>query len=340
MSNTWEHTASEVQNKNPSIYFKDDVVKKLHGFICDRLLKNETTLSLAAQYHFEKPGKMLRAKMALHAASILKVNDAAALHWAAAIEILHNASLIHDDICDNDLLRRDRPSIWSKYGPNVALTLGDWLVALAFELAAEAGQRAQTPLLVKILAQHMATTTAGEASEFSLDKALEWDRYIEIASDKTAPLLTAPLEGVAAMALRVDASSSIGTYFRSLGAAYQIANDIMNFRALDGAVDQGSDLSRRAPNAVVVIYRESLLSEQLIAFDDWYGSGSNLAFVSWRRRILSSQAMAQSAHRMQKCLSKTAHLAKEMPMALSEAVLPIQILLRQVCLKATSPVNS
>jgi octaprenyl-diphosphate synthase len=142
------------------------------------------------------------------------------------------------------------------------------------------------------------------------------------------------------MALRVDASSSIGTYFRSLGAAYQIANDIMNFRALDGAVDQGSDLSRRAPNAVVVIYRESLLSEQLIAFDDWYGSGSNLDFVSWKGRILSSQAMAQSAHRMQKCLSKTAHLAKEMPMALSEAVLPIQILLRQVCLKATSPVNS
>ena len=229
MSNSWEHKDSEVQNKKPSMNFEDDVIKKLHGFICDRLLENETTLSLAAQYHFEKPGKMLRAKMALHAASILKVNDAAALHWAAAIEILHNASLIHDDICDNDLLRRDRPSIWSKYGPNVALTLGDWLVALAFELAAEAGQRAQTPLLVKILAQHMATTTAGEASEFSLDKGLEWDRYIEIASDKTAPLLTAPLEGVAAMALRVDASSSIGTYFRSLGAAYQIANDIMNF---------------------------------------------------------------------------------------------------------------
>ena len=114
----------------------------------------------------------------------------------------------------------------------------------------------------------------------------------------------------------------------------------MNFRALDGAVDLGSDLSRRAPNAVVVIYRESLSAEQLIVFDDWYSSRSNTTFESWRHEILSSQAMVQSAHRMQKCLSKTAHLAKEMPMVLSEAVLPIQILLRQVCLKATSPVNS
>ena len=340
MSNNLELVDSEAKINEFSEYFKDDVVEKLRRFISARLLENETTLSLAAQYHFEKPGKMVRAKMALHAASILKVNDAATLHWAAAIEILHNASLIHDDICDKDLLRRDRPSIWSKYGPNVALTLGDWLVALAFELAAEAGQRAQTPLLVKILAQHMATTTAGEASEFSLDKALEWDRYIKIASDKTAPLLTAPLEGVAAMALHGDASSSIGTYFRSLGAAYQIANDIMNFRALDGAIDQGSDLARRAPNAVVVLYRQSLPAEQLIVFDEWYSSGSNTKFVSWRQKILASEAMAMSAHQMQKSLSKTAHFAKKMPVALSEAVLPVELLLRQVCMKAISPVNS
>ena len=340
MSNNLELVDSEAKSNEASEYFKEDVVEKLHSFISARLLENETTLSLAAQYHFEKPGKMVRAKMALHAASILKVNDAATLHWAAAIEILHNASLIHDDICDKDLLRRDRPSIWSKYGPNVALTLGDWLVALAFELAAEAGQRAQTPLLVKILAQHMATTTAGEASEFSLDKALEWDRYIKIASDKTAPLLTAPLEGVAAMALHGDALSSIGTYFRSLGAAYQIANDIMNFRALDGAIDQGSDLARRAPNAVVVLYRQSLPAEQLIVFDEWYSSNSNTKFASWRQKILASEAMAMSAHQMQKSLSKTADFAKEMPMALSEAVLPVELLLRQVCMKAISPVNS
>ena len=64
--------------------------------------------------------------------------------WAAAIEVLHNASLIHDDICDGDRLRRERPAVWSVYGRDVALTLGDWLVALSFELAAEAAQRAQT----------------------------------------------------------------------------------------------------------------------------------------------------------------------------------------------------
>ncbi len=120
------------------------------------------TLADAATHHFAAPGKMLRAKMALRAADLLKVDRPAALHWAAAIEVL-NASLIHDDICDGDQLRRGRPAVWSKFGRDVALTLGDWLIALSFELAAEAAQRAQTPMLLKILATHMKTTTVGEA---------------------------------------------------------------------------------------------------------------------------------------------------------------------------------
>ncbi len=320
--------------------FEDGIVTKLHDFIRHRLPTNETILSQAAQYHFAKPGKMLRGKMAINSANFLKVNDTAALHWAAAIEILHNASLIHDDICDNDLLRRGQQSIWSKYGKKLALALGDWLIAIAFELAAEAGQRAQTPLLVKILAQNMATTTAGEASEFSVDTALEWDQYLQIACDKTAPLLTAPFEGVAAMALHVDASLSIGKYFRDLGAAYQIANDMMNFRALDGALDGGSDLARRAPNAVVVTYREGLRTEKLMVFDNWYSSRSEVGFQSWRSDVLSSEAMLQTALRMQDNLSHASHLASKMPSALSEAVLPVQLLLQQVCLKATTLTNS
>ena len=56
-------------------------------------------------------------------------------------------------------------------------------------------------MLVKILAKHMATTTAGEAAEFSIQSSYSWDSYLRIAGDKTAPLLTAPLEGIAAMAL-------------------------------------------------------------------------------------------------------------------------------------------
>ena len=222
----------------------------IHDFIIERMPQPGQPLADAALHHFAAPGKMLRAKMALRAADFLKVDRPAALHWAAAIEVLHNASLIHDDICDGDRLRRGRPAVWSVYGRDVALTLGDWLVALSFELAAEAAQRAQTPMLVKILATHMKTTTIGEAQEFDVLPVKDWDHYLQGAGDKTAPLLTAPLEGVAAMALHGGAAPTIGDCFRALGNAYQIANDILNFSGGDGANTCGARRPRSDPQVL------------------------------------------------------------------------------------------
>ena len=157
---------------------------RLAEFITARLPKAGQPLAEAASHHFAKPGKMLRAKMALRASHLLNVDRAAALHWAVAIEVLHNASLIHDDICDGDQLRRGRPAVWSKYGRDVALTLGDWLVALSFELAAEAAQRLQTPMLVKILADHMKTTTMGEAREFDIQRSCNWQTMLKLQLTK------------------------------------------------------------------------------------------------------------------------------------------------------------
>ena len=330
---------ANAQSEKKAIEFHSEIDEKLRSFIFDRLPKNKTVLADSSQHHFAVPGKMLRAKMALHAARALKIDPTAAMHWAVAVEVLHNASLIHDDVCDDDRFRRGRPSVWSKYGRNMALTLGDWLVALAFELAAEAGQRSQTPLLVKILAQHMATTSAGEAAEFTLQSAPKWERYVEIAADKTAPFLTAPLDGVAAMALQPNSTASIGAYFRGLGTAYQIANDIMNFRALDGAEGQGSDLARRAPNAVVVLYRQALSVERKRAFDAWYVSSSNAEIETYHQDILTSDAMAMSAHEMQKILARTDSAAQALPVGLLEAILPVQSLLEQACLKSVAPIN-
>ena len=192
---------ASLENKLASSRLVREDIEQVHNFILSKLPKFGEPLAIAAGHHFENPGKMLRAQMVMRGACLLNVDNNAAIRWAAAIEILHNASLIHDDICDGDKLRRDRQAVWSKFGRHVALTLGDWLVALSFELAAESAQITKTPKLVTLLARHMATTTAGEAMEFESDRGYDWDTYLKIAADKTAPLLTAPLQGIAIMAL-------------------------------------------------------------------------------------------------------------------------------------------
>jgi len=77
-----------------------DAQDQVHDFILKRLPKSGQPLAAAAAHHFENPGKMLRAKMVMRGAYLLNVDRSAAIRWAAAIEILHNASLVHDDICD------------------------------------------------------------------------------------------------------------------------------------------------------------------------------------------------------------------------------------------------
>ena len=308
--------------------------ENLVEFISSRLPCVGQPLYEVANHHFEKPGKMLRAKMALKASHLLNVDSAAALHWAVAIEVLHNASLIHDDICDGDRFRRGRQSVWSKYGRNIALALGDWLVALSFELAAEAAQRSNSLVLVKLLAKHMKTTTMGEACEFNIQGICSWESYLEISADKTAPLFIAPLEGVAVMALHGVAAKAVGSYFRCLGNAYQIANDILNLQIVDNEASANSDLIRRAPNAVIVLFRNSLDNVSKAHFDNWYVSGSKDNYMLWKKKILVSSAMETAAFRMQELINDSKLFAEKLPTELVEVIIPVQNILQNECQKS------
>ena len=308
----------------------------VHNLIISKLPTHDKPLGKAAAHHFSKPGKMLRAKMAVHGAEALNLNKLAALRWAAAVEILHNASLIHDDICDGDKQRRGRQAIWAKFGRNAALTLGDWLIALSFEFAAEAAEIARAPRLMRILAQHMSRTTAGEAMEFELDGGLDWESYLTIAADKTAPLLTAPLQGIAVIAGDQNAEETIFNYFRDLGEAYQIGNDIANFYGSDGAKLIAGDLARRAPNAVTLSFIDKLAADDRLIFVQWYKSGDTKYLAKWRDSILHSDAIGAASDRMFATLSRAEQKATRLSAEFSDVITPVQGLIVQTCTMAST----
>ena len=308
----------------------------VHNLIISRLPTHDKPLGKAAAHHFSKPGKMLRAKMAVHGAEALNLNTLAALRWAAAVEVLHNASLIHDDICDGDKQRRGHQAIWAKFGRNAALTLGDWLIALSFEFASEAAEIARAPRLMRILAQHMSRTTAGEAMEFEFDSGLNWKSYLTIAADKTAPLLTAPLQGIAVIAGDQNAEETIFNYFRDLGEAYQIGNDIANFYGSDGAKLIAGDLARRAPNAVTLSFIDKLAADDRLIFVQWYKSGDTKYLAKWRDSILHSDAIGAASDRMFATLGRAEQKATHLSAEFSDVITPVQGLIAQACTMASS----
>ena len=323
--------STDAFNFNGLITDRSPNVNHVHELILDRLENVDASLSDAAFYHFKTPGKMLRAKMAMQSASLAKIDISISLLWAASVEVLHNASLIHDDICDGDKQRRGRASIWIKFGRDTALTLGDWLIALSFELASEAAEMSNTPRLVGILARHMATTTAGQAMEFKWDSTQSWDVYLKIAADKTAPLLTAPIHGVTLMSGTSGLGFAISGYFCDLGKAYQIANDILNFKGTDGAKLIAGDLARRAPNAVTVSFVESLNDHEHNEFKDWYNSSNNEDLKFWRDKILASRAIETASVRMLKILNAAECNINTLPSSALEAVVPVHTIIKRVC---------
>ena len=327
MENLGQRSTQAVANA-PQI---KDSLGRVRQLILESLPDQTETLGQAAHHHFEDSGKMMRAGLAISAATCLDIDAPASEAWAAAIELLHNASLVHDDISDGDTMRRDRPSIWAAFGRDTALALGDWMIALSFEHAARAAMLSGEPKLISVLADRMKATTVGQAMEFELEGYPGWTRYCTIVGGKTAPLFVAPVEGMALLAKRDDLVGPVSAYFNAVGMAYQISNDILNIIGADGAINPASDLLRRAPNAVIICFRESLINGSAAEFDNWLLSGDHKAAKQWHHRILESAAIDTTITRMKNMLADAESHAAAMPETLKPVVTPIQNLLGKIC---------
>ncbi|MBL6605629.1 MAG: polyprenyl synthetase family protein [Alphaproteobacteria bacterium] len=324
-------------NFEPAIVSRDvtpplsDISQSLSDFIISRLPDTSHPLGKPAHHHFKKAGKQLRGRMALTAADCFGVPQSISMRWAAAVEILHNASLVHDDICDGDMVRRGMPSVWAQYGKDTALALGDWLIALSFELASEAACIGQTPKLVSVLSHHMAATTTGQALEFAIDSYPSWSKYMDISTGKTAPLFVASVEGIAHLAGRNDVITPLQRFFTAAGGCYQIANDMLNVIGKDGAASPASDLLRRAPNAVIVMFRTTLDREHAAEFDSWLASGSEHNALNWQTRLRRSPALSMTSSALMSMFDEAESSSDALPSDCQAIITPIKAQLRHVC---------
>ncbi|MCC3762375.1 polyprenyl synthetase family protein [Glycomyces sp. TRM65418] len=175
-------------------------------------------------------GKALRPLLTLLAAKA--IDDEAwrqAVPAAVAVEMIHNFSLIHDDIIDRDSLRRHRPTAWKVYGVNDAILVGDALHALAFEIIAEAGGD-RAAVGAGVLAQTVRSLIEGQLADtrFETRDRVELDECVAMSEAKTASLMgcATALGALFGGGTReqVDALRDFG--FR-LGLAFQHVDDLL-----------------------------------------------------------------------------------------------------------------
>lgn len=250
--------------------------------------------------HFAKKGKHLRGKLAHASAVAFGASRSAALSWAVAVELLHNASLVHDDLCDKDSKRRGQRTTYRQYGEAIAVCLGDYLIAKAFEFGASAGLGC-----LPHLSSSIATLVGGQAAEFSNAGYPNWEAYEQIAVDKTAPLLSLGITGAAAIMHETAPTQQIERYFYHAALCFQMINDIRNFSGSDGAEAPCSDLANCRPNAVIACFTETLSKPVNARFSLWADkikAGEIIADAvetrEWWQRLCASGAFSDTAQRL------------------------------------------
>jgi geranylgeranyl diphosphate synthase type I len=195
---------------------------------------------LVAGYHFGfwaadggpptgNAGKGLRAALALLSARAVGATLARGGPAAVAVELVHNYSLLHDDVMDRDVQRHHQPTAWMVYGEPDAILAGDGLLGLAFEVLAEAPEPA-APLAVRTLGAAMRRLVAGQTEDLGFEQRTDvtLDECLAMVGGKTAALLACSCSlGAVLCAGPGRVQAALGRFGEHLGVAFQLVDDLL-----------------------------------------------------------------------------------------------------------------
>jgi geranylgeranyl pyrophosphate synthase len=211
-------------------------------------------------YHLVKAGgKRLRSLIVLLACEAVGGNFEDALPLVIAAEFLQTASLIHDDIIDQDVQRRGVPTVHTKYGLEYAILASDYLIFKAYSIISGYGD----PKLLRIISEAGVSITRGETTELfmkpEVSSTFNREQYLSMAQEKTGAFI----EGAAKSGALIGEATKVQLhaltqYGRNIGLAFQIRDDILDITELHQPQQlMNSDLHLRRANLTLILAFET-----------------------------------------------------------------------------------
>ena len=210
-----------------------------------RLIENDPDVVSAPMADlFAAGGKRIRPALVLLAAKCGTYDVEKLTPAAMAVELVHAATLVHDDVIDRAEVRRGRPTVAARLGDEAAIVVGDFYFAKAYEEAAFT----QSPEAVAILARAVMDICAGEVRQQAIRHRYDTDtdEYMRRIEAKTATLLAACCDvGALLGGLAADKRAAIRAYGRLLGLAFQIADDVLDYEGSEDEIGKptGHDIA-------------------------------------------------------------------------------------------------
>lgn len=213
-------------------------------------------LSAMCSYHVETGGKRLRALLPLLVAETLGASEAGLIPFGAACEMLHNATLVHDDLQDGDKQRRGRDTVWHRFGAARAINLGDAMFYYAVLLLQRLDvdvllrERAARRLLIETL-----RVIDGQEREFLLkqEPLPTVEGYTLMVEGKTSGLFALPVAGAAELCGAAPAVvAALEESARHLGVLFQVQDDVLDLYGDKGRGMRGSDVAEGKRSVLAV----------------------------------------------------------------------------------------
>lgn len=229
------------------------------------------TIPNLAQHLIDAGGKRIRPLITLAAARLLGGGGDGPRKLAAAVEFIHSATLLHDDVVDVSAMRRGKKSANLVWGNSASVLVGDFLFARSFNLMVETGDIQ----VLDILARAASVIAEGEVMQLAAanDAETTRERYMEIVAAKTAALFAAAAKSGAVAAGRAGPeAAALETYGRELGLAFQLIDDALDYGGASATMGKntGDDFREGKVTLPVIFARDA-------------GDESERAF--WRRVV-------------------------------------------------------
>ena len=200
----------------------------VNAVILERMQSKVALIPELAGHLIASGGKRMRPMLTLACAELFDYPGTRHHKLAAAVEFIHTATLLHDDVVDGSGLRRGRRTANVIWGNPPSVLVGDFLFSRAFELMVEDG----SPKVLKILSAASAVIAEGEVDQLTAQRRIETqeDHYLEIIAAKTAALFAAACRIAPVVAEAGDeAEEALEAYGRNLGIAFQLVDDAIDY---------------------------------------------------------------------------------------------------------------
>ncbi len=241
---------------------KDDM-DAVNALILEHMQSDVPLIPQLAGYLIAAGGKRIRPLMTLACAALLEGDMTRAHRLACAVEFIHTATLLHDDVVDESDTRRGKDSANIIFGNEASVLVGDFLFSRAFQLMVMDGSLET----LKTLSDASAIIAEGEVLQLSTQNNLETtlDDYLSVISGKTAALFAAACEvGPIIAGQPGDIRAALRTYGQALGMAFQITDDILDYSAVQEQLGKttGDDFREGKMTAPVLYALEKSDSEE------------------------------------------------------------------------------